>query len=202
MNTKDIPDIAVEIWATAQLLPGEGIADGVDRIAALLTRYGAAQPATSDYEEVLADHRRLVRELDVLLNGEEGAAKQASLCDIVAQVQRERIKASQPAASVEPVGGDVAAWHKYIRESLALPDDAPYRFDYYAQVIGLGFSQPPNPSPLTSADANMLRLLSDLDRPLNHGERERLRAIGDALMDSMASRPPNRSSRFSKRWHS
>lgn len=43
-----------------------------------------------DYEEVLANHRQLVRELDVLLNGEEGAAKQASLGDIVAQVRRER----------------------------------------------------------------------------------------------------------------
>lgn len=41
----------------------------------------------ADYEEVLADHRRLVRRLDVALNGEEGAAKQASLCDIVAQVE-------------------------------------------------------------------------------------------------------------------
>lgn len=39
----------------------------------------------ADYEEVLADHRRLVRELDVLLNG-DGAAVQASLCDIVGQV--------------------------------------------------------------------------------------------------------------------
>jgi hypothetical protein len=32
------------------------------------------------------DVNRLVRELDVLLNGEDGAAKQASLCDIVSQV--------------------------------------------------------------------------------------------------------------------
>ncbi len=46
----------------------------------------AEQPTADDYEEVLADHRRLVRELDVLLNGEEGAAKQASLCDLVGQV--------------------------------------------------------------------------------------------------------------------
>jgi len=44
-----------------------------------------------DMREVIADHKRLVRELDVLLNGEEGTAKQASLCDIVAQVQREGI---------------------------------------------------------------------------------------------------------------
>jgi len=39
--------------------------------------------------EVLVSHRQLVRELDVLLNGEEGAAQQASLCDIVCQVSHE-----------------------------------------------------------------------------------------------------------------
>ncbi|CUJ81874.1 Uncharacterised protein [Achromobacter sp. 2789STDY5608615] len=50
-----------------------------------------------DYERVLADHRRLVGELDVLLNG-DGAAPQASLCDIVAQVRRAGIKASAPVA--------------------------------------------------------------------------------------------------------
>ncbi len=37
-----------------------------------------------DYEEVLEDHNRLVRELDVLMNG-DGVARQASLCDLVAQ---------------------------------------------------------------------------------------------------------------------
>ncbi len=40
-----------------------------------------------DYEEVNKDKKRLVRELDVLLNGEAGAAKQASLCDIVSQLR-------------------------------------------------------------------------------------------------------------------
>lgn len=39
-----------------------------------------------------ADTQRLVRELDVALNGEDGAAKQASLCDIVAQVKDGRWK--------------------------------------------------------------------------------------------------------------
>jgi len=48
------------------------------------------QLTAEDYEEVLADHRRLVRELDVLLNGEHGAAKQASLCDIVGQLKRQK----------------------------------------------------------------------------------------------------------------
>lgn len=64
--------------------------------------------SASDYEEVLADHRRLVRELDVLLNGEDGAAKQASLCDIVAQVataQKNRISIfAQQQASTVPAG--------------------------------------------------------------------------------------------------
>ncbi len=40
-----------------------------------------------DFNEITANHKRLVRQLDVALNGNEGAAKQASLCDIVAQVQ-------------------------------------------------------------------------------------------------------------------
>lgn len=48
--------------------------------------------ATTDFDAVLADHNRLVRELDVLLNGEAGAADQASLCDIVAQVRMARKK--------------------------------------------------------------------------------------------------------------
>lgn len=48
------------------------------------------QLTVADYEEVLADHRRLVRELDVLLNGEHGAAKQASLCDIVGQLKHQK----------------------------------------------------------------------------------------------------------------
>jgi hypothetical protein len=67
----------------------------------------AAQPTVADYEEVLADHRRLVRELDVALNGEDGAAKQASLCDIVSQVKDERLKlvAAQPT-----VGRGEAKW--------------------------------------------------------------------------------------------
>lgn len=43
----------------------------------------------ADYEEVLADHRRLIRELDgILSGGPEHAAKQASLCDLVPFVKR------------------------------------------------------------------------------------------------------------------
>lgn len=42
-----------------------------------------------DYKEVFEDHKRLVRELDVLLNG-ENAAEQASLCDIVSQLKNKQ----------------------------------------------------------------------------------------------------------------
>lgn len=55
----------------------------------------------ADYEEVLADHRRLVCELDVLLNG-AGAARQASLCDIVSQVERETIRSRHYRAECFP----------------------------------------------------------------------------------------------------
>ncbi|HFH3030932.1 TPA: hypothetical protein ACGJSF_001529 [Pseudomonas aeruginosa] len=66
-------DVAMEAWQARAALAQPSQAQ-------------AEQATADDYEEVLADHRRLVRELDVLLNGEEGAAKQASLCDLVGQV--------------------------------------------------------------------------------------------------------------------
>lgn len=50
-------------------------------------------PAINGLLAVQQDHDRLVRELDVLLNGEAGAAKQASLCDIVAQVAKDGVVA-------------------------------------------------------------------------------------------------------------
>lgn len=39
----------------------------------------------ADYEAAFEDHRRLVRELDVIMNGDD-AAPQASLCDLVGQI--------------------------------------------------------------------------------------------------------------------
>jgi len=46
-------DMAHEIWAAAQLAPGEGIVDGAARVEALLSRYG--RPA-GDAQPV-ADHK-------------------------------------------------------------------------------------------------------------------------------------------------
>lgn len=45
-----------------------------------------------EYDEILVNYRRLTRELDVLLNGEAGAAPAASLADIIAQVKRQGIQ--------------------------------------------------------------------------------------------------------------
>jgi len=70
-------------------------------VSSIIQRAAQSGQLAGDYEEVLADHRRLVRELDVHLNGEAGAAKQASLCDIVAQVKRKGIRAGQRAGVAE-----------------------------------------------------------------------------------------------------
>lgn len=53
---------------------------------------GLADRAANEIEwsrEALADQRSLVRQLDIALNG-NGAARQASLCDIVAQIEDQR----------------------------------------------------------------------------------------------------------------
>jgi len=47
------------------------------------------QRQLNDWKEINEDKKRLVRELDIIINTEEGAAKQASLCDIVAQLAKE-----------------------------------------------------------------------------------------------------------------
>lgn len=63
-----------------------------------LRTHSAAQAETiKALEESLADKRRLAREIDVAMHGEEGAAKQASLCDLVnpARMLRERAESAE-----------------------------------------------------------------------------------------------------------
>lgn len=88
-------------------------------------------PTELHYEEMLTDHRRLVRELDVLINGET-AAEQASLCDIVAQLQREQRQyregnpythpaSHEPSRALKPPLVTVCALgHAFYRESHAI----------------------------------------------------------------------------------
>jgi len=65
------------------------------------------QKELDGYKEAHDDEQRLVRELDIIINGEEGAAKQASLCDIVAQMMNkkrlEEIKAIRVTGMVDNV---------------------------------------------------------------------------------------------------
>ncbi len=50
---KESADFAHEIWAAAQLVPGEGIADGVGRISALLAeRAQAAEPVPMNWQTI------------------------------------------------------------------------------------------------------------------------------------------------------
>ena len=49
----------------------------------------------AELEEVLADKRRLAREIDIALHGEEGTAKQASLCDLVHPARQLRLERDQ-----------------------------------------------------------------------------------------------------------
>ena len=66
----------------------------------------------ADYERAFEDHKRLVRRLDVLLNGEAGAAPQASLCDIVGQLEgakRNAVPATDGDALREALRGSMHA---------------------------------------------------------------------------------------------
>lgn len=64
--------------------PEQALKDSLDWLLEPTCEAVVSQAA--EYEQVLADHRRLVRELDVLLNGEGGAAHQDSLADVVSQL--------------------------------------------------------------------------------------------------------------------
>lgn len=81
-NEDDDKRAAAKSWNTRAL---EAIAAPADALT------------ISDYEEVIQDKKRLTRELDVALNGKEGAAVQASLCDLVAQARRFKLEHGYPA---------------------------------------------------------------------------------------------------------
>lgn len=63
------------------------------------------RPAPPDGDGInTVDVQRLVRELDVALNGEDGAAPQASLCDVVSQVKHEASKLGRPVLAAPAAG--------------------------------------------------------------------------------------------------
>lgn len=86
------PSIAEVIAGTAKM-PIVYLTAGKERIRWLSRKLIEAEQQHAAMMATQQDHDRLVRELDVLLNGEAGAAKQASLCDIVAQVAKDGVVA-------------------------------------------------------------------------------------------------------------
>jgi hypothetical protein len=71
---------------TVNLLDAEDVANAelIAAAPALLSENARLRAELEGYQEAETDHNRLVRELDVILSGEENTAKQASLCDLVA----------------------------------------------------------------------------------------------------------------------
>jgi len=80
-----------EIIVAAQTTNGEDnkLPQAYEKFKSLLLE--VVREVHEDYKEAQDDHNRLVRELDVLMNG-DGAAKQASLCDIVAQFPKWKLE--------------------------------------------------------------------------------------------------------------
>ena len=66
----------------------------------------------ANYEEVLKDTRRLTRELDVAMHGEDGAAQQASLCDLIEPAKRLRESKAELVEALEMA----LAWAPYIND--------------------------------------------------------------------------------------
>lgn len=90
-----------------------------------------------DHEECDVDRRRLVRELDVLINGEAGSAKQASLCDIVGQVRREMsgLAETDMAKQLRNIAND-PMWANHVEVSKSLLAAAAHEIDrYYRGMI-------------------------------------------------------------------
>lgn len=76
-----------EAWATAQRFINVpfGETGVLPTVASIEMSW---QASAARYQSRIADVRSLTKELDIALNGVDGCAEQASLCDIVAQVKR------------------------------------------------------------------------------------------------------------------
>lgn len=82
----DMSPIAQALQVEILELVGRNAKMGADLTAAL--------DRIKTYEEVIEDHKRLVRELDVALHGTQWCASHASLCDLVAILKEHRRKHS------------------------------------------------------------------------------------------------------------
>lgn len=98
----------------------------------------AAAPAAPQAGNWIAadDVQRLTRELDVLLNGEEGAAPQASLCDLVAQVRAAKQAAPQAEQQAEsPQEPLTYEWVEAEYDHLLLLEEERISYGTFQQIV-------------------------------------------------------------------
>lgn len=65
----------------------QGESDFLKSVVEIINSYTETKQYLNDALEVIEDHKRLVREIDIALNG-SNAAQQASLCDILGQIEK------------------------------------------------------------------------------------------------------------------
>lgn len=160
-NIRDIAHDCIRIGDEDQARVVFAIADAL-RDGNLLIA-DSEQPTAQDYEKILADHRKLVRDLDVLLNGESGAARQASLCDIVSQVARMKVlKPQRPYGSASKTAENLHAAteqpHALSGDTLAASLDED---DAFTDAISNALSRTANPETLCTTCAR-----ADVDCPI------------------------------------
>ena len=116
-------------------------------------RAAKAEAERDDYKAAYEDTKRLAREIDVALHGEDGAAKQASLCDLVhpAAEMRARLAAltAQPVAQ-EPVAGAPETLRMHVKSRVvAVPGSAfDDRADLWQKYIRADLAHPATPAPV------------------------------------------------------
>ena len=110
------------------------------QLAAANERAEKAEDDAKYLKEVLADKRRLARELDVALSGEEGAAKQASLCDLIGPVRA--LKAERDGLQARIARLLQALADRAILAEYDCPGDAPEICGWQCEICGALGAEP------------------------------------------------------------
>lgn len=84
-----------ELRGLADALEGHANESDVNLCRSAADAIEELEQQVENHENCAADVRRLTRELDVALSGEDGAAKQASLCDLIHPAERLRRELSE-----------------------------------------------------------------------------------------------------------
>lgn len=84
------------------------LCDWQDQVRATTNQGGGLADVTGAIDAREVEINAFVRRLDIALNGIEGAAKQAALCDIVSQVENERWKLVLTPATPPPIPPELA----------------------------------------------------------------------------------------------